>query len=396
LTSGVADTDDIFYFPSDGTTYRAGDKTLPLEKIKSVIKVKGGNDVNVEQVRTIDGPVVMSGGKAVFSKRAGYRMREMDTYDAWVGLWSVSTPDAIENAMDRATMNFNFFYATAGGEIGWRYLGLIPKRAAGVDPRFPTPGDPKFAWNGFLTPAEMPHIRNPKSGFLANWNNKPVTWWPNFDTPVWGKIVRNSTLLSTLQKPKLSAQDLEMSAWSIARLDQNWPFFKPFVDLAKDSPGYDLLKGYDGLNLDGSRQAANFEAFFLALRHELFDKTAGSFLSPEFFNMVLQPSYMLRALEGKTKFNYLGNRTCRDVVVAALAKVAANPPAPFTASPFRSLDPTPIPYADRGTYIQVVEFLQNGLYGRSVLPPGVAESGPHSNDQSALARAWMYKPMRFH
>ena len=292
-------------------------------------------------------------------------------------------------------MNFNFFYATSSGDFGWRYLGLIPKRAPGLDTRFPTPGNPIYNWQGLLSPAEMPRVRNPKAGFLANWNNKPVSWWPNFDTPAWGKVFRNSALLSTLDKPLLNAADLEMSAWSIARMDDDWPFFKPYLELAKSAPGYELIEGFDGRTFDGSLQAGAFDAFKTALRQELFLSNAGSFLNPEFFNLALQPSMMLRALERKTHFNYLGDRTPKQIVGAALARVAANPPGPFHAPGFRSLDPTPIPYSNRGTYIQIIEFLKSGINCRNVVTPGVAETGPHSNDQSALARAWLYKPMGF-
>ena len=186
-----------------------------------------------------------------------------------------------------------------------------------------------------------------------------------------------------------------MSAWTIARVDENWAAFRPYLELGKDSPGYDLIKGFDGRALDGSRQASNFQAFLIALRQEVFLKSTGNFLNPETFNLVLQPSLLLRALEGKTKFNYLGKATAKQVVQAALARVAAAPAAPYRAPGFRSLDPTPVPYSNRGTYIQVIEFLLHDVYGRSVLPPGVSESGPHSNDQTALARAWLYKPMRF-
>jgi hypothetical protein len=53
----------------------------------------------------------------------------------------------------------------------------------------------------------------------------------------------------------------------------------------------------------------------------------------------------------------------------------------------------PIPYGNRGSFIQIVE-LRTVPRGRSVLTPGVAESGPHSKDQVPLARAWGYKPMK--
>ena len=55
----------------------------------------------------------------------------------------------------------------------------------------PVPADPKYDWQGFLSQDRMPHVINPKQGFLANWNNKPAAWWPNYDAPIWGRIFRN-------------------------------------------------------------------------------------------------------------------------------------------------------------------------------------------------------------
>ena len=395
ITSGVADTDDIFYFPSDGSTYQFGQKSMPLRSIKRSVKVKDGNEVIVEERRTDYGPVVLETTNGVFAKRCSYWQHEMNSFDAWVNLWQASKATEVDGAMKGASMNFNFFYATDSGDFGWRYTGLVPKRASEFDPRLPTPGNPEADWKGFLTPDEMPHVRNPKSGLLANWNNKPTAWWPNFDTPAWGKVFHNSTLLATVQKPSLTIQDLEFSAWSIARTDEQWLAFKPAFELGKGSPGYDLISGYDGQMSEGSRQASNFQAFIEALRQELFLNSTGNMLNPDYFKVVLQPSLVLRALEGMTKFNFLGDRTAKQVVIAALAKVAYKPRPPYRADSFKSWDPTPIPYSNRGTTIQLVECCPSGPRGRNVLPPGVAETGPHRNDQASLARAWRYKPMKF-
>ena len=388
ITSGVADTDDLFFYPSDGTTYLAGTRRLPLEKLNFKLKVKDERDQHVEQLRTLDGPIILNSKntKTVFARKAGYWKREMDTYDAWVHLWTCRSAQSIEHAMERTSMNFNFLYATSDGDIGWKYLGLVPKRASGIDPRFPTPGDSKFGWRGFLTASEMPYVRNPKSGFLANWNNKPVSWWPNFDTPTWGKVFENSSLLAAIAKPRLSFEDLEAVPESIAKSDETWPYFKPYLS---DSP----LKDFDGRFIDGSAQAASYRAFLDALRETLFLDKTGNFLSPELFRTVLQPSLILRALEGKTKFDYRNGRTTSQVVLDALAIVAAHPISPFKAGTFKTFDPNPIPYSNRGTYIQILEVSPNYIRGVNVLPPGVNETGKHQNDQSALARSWGYKPM---
>ena len=102
------------------------------------------------------------------------------------------TPTDIAGALDKATVNFNCFYATSKGDVGYRYTGIVPMRSPSVDPRFPALASKENDWTGKWP---MPRVENPRSGLLANWNNKPVSWWPNSDTPVWGRIFRNTELL---------------------------------------------------------------------------------------------------------------------------------------------------------------------------------------------------------
>ena len=106
---------------------------------------------------------------------------------------------------------------------------------------------------------------------------------------------------------------------------------------------------------------------------------------------------MLDALEGRTKVKYLGRRSTSEVLAAAWRKTKeklASEPSEWRlkAPGIQVSGQTPIPYSDRGTYIQIVELFSKPI-GRSVLPPGVAESGEHAQDQVALARAWLFKPM---
>ena len=73
----------------------------------------------------------------------------------------------------------------------------------------------------------MPFVVNPAGALIVNWNNKPVSWWPNFDTPAWGRIFRNESLVVSIPLGGLSAQDLERAAWQIARRDETAPYFLP-------------------------------------------------------------------------------------------------------------------------------------------------------------------------
>jgi penicillin amidase len=299
----------------------------------------------------------------------------------------------ITAALDRATVNFNCFYATASGDIGFRYTGIVPVRAASVDPRFPALAAKGNEWSGKWP---MPRAENPRSGLIANWNNKPVSWWPNSDTPVWGRIFRNTELLDALQGPKLTTSDLERAAWTIARRDETWRYFKPFVEKVWQGTG---LEGFDGWMLDGSSQAQEYRLFLDDLREELFLPTTGNFIAPDNFRTIAQPSVMLKALEGKTKVDYLKGRHPSDIVRKAIeksgARMANSNVLRFVANPIPVPGQPPIPYSNRGTYIQVVEVLPTGPEGRNIVTPGVAESGEHSLDQVHLARAWMYKAMRW-
>ncbi len=436
LTSGVADTDDIFFSHADGSDgYTYGTQHLKLEVVSRSLKVKGEPDRTVTQTRTRFGPVVIQNKSWILSRRSSYWMREMLSFDSVFSLYSASTAEEIDKATQSSPMSFNFFWATPK-HFGYRYAGAMPIRAEGLDPRFPTPGEPEYEWKGFIPPDQMPHVIDPKSGLLANWNNKPVSWWPNMDTPVWGRIFRNSAVLRALDKNQLNEQDVEMVAWTIARTDFTWPYFKPFIDAevkkysqaiapqgdyrglyANTLPGYpdfvkagepvfinaaaSALAAFDGRLLAGSRGAAAYLAFMDALQDELFLPTTGNFTSNDNFRQIAQPTLMLKALERKTKVDYLGRRTVSEVVTAAITKCGDSLTKQFGLNPADWRYSPPgikwgeeplVPYSNRGTMIQVIDL--STMSGRNIVPPGVAESGEHAFDQVPNARAWVLKPMK--
>ena len=398
LTSGVADTDDIFYNSIDGDGYLMNSTRQSFNSVSFTLKVKGQADQTVVQKRTQWGPVVLESktAKVIFSRNSASRGQELKSLNSVTMIAASKKVEEIAPALGQATVNFNCFYATRDGEIGYRYTGLIPVRKEGLDPRFPTPGEPQNIWSNMIQFNQMPHIQNPKSGLLANWNNKPVSWWPNSDTPVWGRIFRNTELLDCLKAPKLGVSDVERAAWTIARRDENWNYFKPYVEKVWQGS---QLEGFDGWMLDGSIQAQEFRYFLDALREELFLTTTGNFIAPDNFKLVGQPSVILKALQGKTKVDYLAGRSVNAVIRASIAKgserlTTANVSKRFVAPPISVPGQPPIPYSNRGSYIQIVELLKSGIQGRNVVTPGVAESGPHSLDQVSLARAWMYKAMK--
>ena len=415
LTSGVADTDDVFYSKAEGTDgYTYGSQHLKLQTVTFTIKIKGEADKTVTQTRTRFGPVVISNKSWLFSRASSYWMREMQAFEAILALYEASTPEQLDKATQVSPMSFNFFWATRT-DFGYRFAGAVPVRAQGLDPRFPTPGEPEYAWKGMIPPSQMPHMVNPKTGLIANWNNKPVSWWPNLDTPAWGRIFRNTAVLETLNKPKLNEQDVEHVAWHIARVDFTYPYFKPFIDpvvadfkqrrFIKDpgpiSEAMQALGTFDGRTVAGSMGAITYLAFLDALQEEIFLPITGNFVSMDNFRQAAQPSVMLAALQKRTKVNYLGNRTASQVVEAAIGKAGEKLAGQYgrdlglwrySPGVIRWGDEPPVPYSNRGTMIQVIDLAT--MSGRNIVPPGVSESGPHAFDQAPLARAWVLKPMR--
>jgi penicillin amidase len=396
LTSGVADVEDIFTFKTQGhDAYIYNGKVLPFTQVTMTINVKGGKPITMVQRRTIYGPVVIQTATGVFALRQAFRGHELQTYNSFLELPYQKAPAALDALIGKAPMSFNFFYAFGSGTIGYRYSGHVPLRNPHLDPRLPTPATPANDWRGFIPVAQMPHVQNPSSGLIVNWNNKPVSWWANGDTPVWGEIFHNSEILRSLYgskslpveavSRKLAPEDLTDTVAYIAKADPNWLYFRPYLD----SAGVSWSSSFNGQLTDGSADAGKWLAFFPALRKEIFYSTTGSILSAQYFDLILQPTVMLHALQGKTKVDYLAGRTPVEVTAATAQKTADA--GPYRDAGFPVPGESPVLYGNRGSYIQVLVWQKGGWFMRTIIPPGESESGPHMVDQAPLARKFEYK-----
>jgi penicillin amidase len=135
--------------------------------------------VEVEACRTVHGPVVArsADGRYARSLQYGMWMREAETAEAILE-WSRADSFAeFDASMTKATWNENLMYADAEGNIAYYHPGLHPRRHPGTDQRLPIPGTGELDHQGLLDFAELPQVRNPERGWLANWNNKPAVGW---------------------------------------------------------------------------------------------------------------------------------------------------------------------------------------------------------------------------
>ncbi|MBW1972746.1 MAG: penicillin acylase family protein, partial [Deltaproteobacteria bacterium] len=135
--------------------------------------------------------------------------------------------------------------ADSNGNIAYFHQGKNPIRPVGLDVSLPTPGTGEYEWLGFIPRDKNPFVKNPKQGYIVNWNNKPATNWPNGDissgfgsSAAWGEENRVLWIDYLLKKKeKFSVDDMK---WIIKEInDENiWAFsFKKYLIDAIDHVG---------------------------------------------------------------------------------------------------------------------------------------------------------------
>lgn len=159
-----------------GTHYRFDGAWKPLEKQRVWLHVRVGPFVlPIPQTvyRSIHGPVIVN-GKGAFAIRYGgigdvraieqyYRLNKARSFADWRRAMAM-----------QAVAGTNFVYADRTGNVALIYNGSFPRRVAGFDWGGILPGDTsKVLWRKYVTPAEVPTLVNPASGFIANSNNQP-------------------------------------------------------------------------------------------------------------------------------------------------------------------------------------------------------------------------------
>lgn len=419
VTSGVADTDDIFYVklnPENPNQYLWKGKWENFEQQEIQIKVKDGDDVKAIRERSHYGPVVIksiSTGVA-YCRKSSLWLQETEVLNCITDVARTKNAKEMHELAKRFNPSFNLFAAFNNGDIAWFFCGRIPLRSEKTDPRFPTPGDGEHDWKGILSPDKMPYAINPRDGLIVNWNNKPVNWWLNFDTPVWGKIFRNEALLNYLTSiPIYASQDLERAIYYIAthRTEPKY-FVENLIKSLKENnlsnietKALNYLENWKYDFTEGSIAPVIYESFFAELQTQLFTPKIGTFISPDMMRLALQPTLVWNAINQKTKINYLGERKPEEVYVSAFTKAINNLKQArgedvatwrFRASRIMWENAPETLYSDRGTYIQIVELWKTPR-GRFLAPPGTSENpkSPFFNNQAHLASNWTFIPMNW-
>lgn len=178
-SSSVDAVDDYLETVSDEDgklSYRYGSETRPFTRKPITLQYKtpeGLASRSFTALYTIHGPVIRKEGEKYVT------VQLMNTPIAALEQSYLRTK-AHNYAEYKKTMELfanssnNTVFADADGDIAYWHGNFIPRRDTHFDYTKPVDGsNPATNWNGLLTIDEVPHLLNPKSGFLFNVNDSP-------------------------------------------------------------------------------------------------------------------------------------------------------------------------------------------------------------------------------
>ena len=252
-TAGISDQTDEFWLtlnPENPEQYWHNGKWVNFNSWEERIVVKDGALVSVTARRSVHGMVLAhdpDAGVAVARARAweGQSVQDLMT---WVWLATDHSLEQAEQRLAGKTTNINMYTMDRAGQLGYVHSGRYPQRAAGHDPRLPAIGDGSMDWQGMRPYDDNPKVRQPDSGFIVNWNNRPSADWISSDlwSYTWSPADRVHILIDELNGVLGStvADVVDINTRSSFE-DVNHRYLMPLLEDAR----IDLLKG----NADDAR-----------------------------------------------------------------------------------------------------------------------------------------------
>jgi penicillin amidase len=295
---------------SDGT-YLRGEERLPLERRVETILVNGADPINLEVLSTEAGPIVSevltdTRLAATVPVPEGSPEARFEGYSValqWTALTPGRTGEAIF-ALNRARTaddvaeaaaifevpSQNIVFATTDGDIGYQAPGRIPIRADVEDGPLPSDGswprpgwDERYAWQGYVDPADMPAALNPDEGFIvaANQSVQPNGAEP-FLTADFDPGYRAERIRDLVEERIASGEPVTVASAGEIMMDDASAFGETVVpyllDVDIDDPfiaeAVDLLEQWAEDGFDAGADSAG-AAYFYAVWGDLLDMTFG-------------------------------------------------------------------------------------------------------------------------
>jgi hypothetical protein len=144
----------------------------------------------------------------------------------------VHNPQEFFRAVNHFGTTFNWPYIDSR-QIAYFSSGRLPIMAPGTDPSLPTLGTGRYDWRGWLPLNRHPHIIEPRSDTLTNWNNKPAPGWgAASDNYAYGAVHRVQ-LYTGFTKGMHESNDVSImnrAATQDLRAVEVWPIIRRVLD----------------------------------------------------------------------------------------------------------------------------------------------------------------------
>jgi penicillin amidase len=422
-TSGGGNVSDLYIEelnPDNANQYRFKGEWRDFQRFSHTYRIRQDDgtirEESYDALRTVHGPVLrldVKEGVAVSVKHSYWADETYVISDAFLNFNRQATPDDFLRACSTIQTSHNFFYADNKGNIAYAWVGRYPIRPDGTDARLPLRGTGEEEWEGFLPFEALPKSVNPEQGYFGNWNNKPADDWDFWLGRVfWGQRIYDR--LS--QEGKMTLQQAMDLARETGTNDFVSDVFRPYLALATNHPRMggvpdamevaNVVRDYDAVLGVGSAGERIFDTFVRELTREIFADEMPFLFEKSLSNETLLAlmSLSLRVFEPKKSYlqpsrDYLNGEPVADVCAQALEKTLAalGPDSSKWNAEVRQIrlgDAATVPWARRGTFMQIVELFSPTARGWNVLPPGQSgdPESPHYKDQVELFGKWLYKP----
>jgi len=193
FTNAAPDVMDLYIEkidPENPSRYLTTDGWKEMDVISETIQVAGGDPVELDVHLTQHGPVIGSVyGLEDFAEESGLaipdnyalavRWTALEPTCIFCSIWDINLANNWEDfrqaARSFSVPSQNLIYADVDGNIGYQMPGNIPIRVEGHDGSLPVPGwNGNYEWQGYIPFEELPHILNPKAGYIVTANNAVV------------------------------------------------------------------------------------------------------------------------------------------------------------------------------------------------------------------------------
>lgn len=187
MTALGADQADLFRLKTDrehAGQYEFDGKWLPIETIHEEIRVKEGSAQTIDIRLTHFGPIVNEfaysrpGDPDVALKRIPVCEPQRETLQGGLAMMRATSAEQFLAALPGWRFpSANVVFGDRQGNIGYSCIGALPLRSAKAVQFGDAAHDgstSQFDWQGFVPADLLPHVLNPKQGYLFSGNHRPI------------------------------------------------------------------------------------------------------------------------------------------------------------------------------------------------------------------------------